>query len=135
KEIQDMLKESPVPGAKEWAIHDYDGFCGVPISETEDVETVAELGAMIHKHGEAFALYADHVGAARATEERFLDAYCGEWESELAYAKDCLQDTCERNTFDYLTPYIDFDAFARDLFQCDYYSLVGESGRLYVFCD
>jgi len=105
EEIKEILKESPVPNAEEWAIHDYDGFCGVPISETEDVDAVAKLGAMIRKHGEPFALFATRIGIAQATEERFLDAYCGEWDSERAYAEDF------------------------------YYSLIGESGRLYVFCD
>jgi len=124
EEIKELLKASPVPNAEEWAIHDYDGFYGVPISETEDVDAVAELGAMIRKHGEPVALFAARIGVAKATEERFLDAYCGEWKSERAYAIP-----------DHLAPYIDFDAFARDLFQGDYYSLVGESGRLYVFCD
>ena len=36
EEIQDMLSKSPIPGAEEWAIHDYEGFCGLRISEYEE---------------------------------------------------------------------------------------------------
>lgn len=35
--IKAMLDESPIPGAEEHAIHDYEGFEGVSLSEYESV--------------------------------------------------------------------------------------------------
>ena len=39
--IQNMLDASPSPGAEEWAIHDYEGFEFVQLSEFESIETVS----------------------------------------------------------------------------------------------
>ena len=67
EEIQQMLAESPVPDAEEWAIHDYEGFGGLNLSEYEDIERVAEFGQLLAEHGPAFGAYAGHVGADYAT--------------------------------------------------------------------
>ena len=50
--IQNMLDASPSPGAEEWAIHDYEGFEFVQLSEFESIETVsrAALGIAEHVH-------------------------------------------------------------------------------------
>ncbi len=41
-DIAQMLAESPTDkSAEEWAIHDYEGFHGITISEFEDIDTVA----------------------------------------------------------------------------------------------
>jgi len=132
EKIQEMLKGSPSPGAEEWAIHDYEGFGSIRLSEWEDVDRVAELGALIDEHGEAFAAYADHVGVDYATEESFQDAYCGEWDSEQAYAENLFDELYGHDVPEHIAPYIDYEAFARDLFMGDYYSVESDSG-VYVF--
>jgi antirestriction protein len=130
--IQEMLKGSPTAGAEEWAIHDYEGFGSIRLSEWEDVDRVAELGALIDEHGEAFAAYADHVGVDYATEESFQDAYCGEWDSEQAYAENLFDELYGHDVPEHIAPYIDYEAFARDLFINDNYSVESDSG-VYVF--
>ena len=130
--IQEMLKGSPSPGAEEWAIHDYGGFGQLRLSEWEDVDRVAELGALIDEHGEAFAAYADHVGVDYATEESFQDAYCGEWDSEQAYAENLFDELYAHDVPEHIAPYIDYEAFARDLFINDNYSVESDSG-VFVF--
>lgn len=45
--IKAMLAVSPVPGAEEHAIHDYEGFDGVSLSEYESMQHVAELATFI----------------------------------------------------------------------------------------
>jgi antirestriction protein len=130
--IQEMLKGSPTAGAEEWAIHDYEGFGSIRLSEWEDVDRVAELGALIDEHGEAFAAYADHVGVDYATEESFQDAYCGEWDSEQAYAENLFDELYAHDVPEHIAPYIDYEAFARDLFINDNYSVESDSG-VYVF--
>jgi antirestriction protein len=130
--IQNMLSESREPIAEEWAIHDYENFGPISLSEFEDIDKVAELGALIEEHGEAFAAYADNVGTDHATEESFQDAYCGEWESEAAYAENLFDQLYLHDVPDHVQPYIDYDAFARDLFISDNYS-VDAPGGVYVF--
>lgn len=128
EEIQELLKET---GGEEWAIHDYENFGGLSISEYQDLESVAQLGELIEEHGEAFAVFADHEGVEFATVERFEDSYCGEWDSETDYAENLFDDLYE--VPDYLVGYIDYEKYARDLFIDSNYSVRGESGQLYVF--
>jgi len=130
-EIQDMLGLSPIPNAEEWAIHDYEGFCGIRLSEYEDIATVAEIAAMVKEHGEAWAHYADHVGLKYATKEGFEEAYQGEWDSEEDFAENLAEETMEIPK--HLEFYIDYEKFARDLFINDYFSADGEGGKVYVF--
>src|ERR1700744_4484157 len=51
-EIQEILAKSPIENAEEFAIHDYDGFDNVSLSEHESIETVVELAFFITEHGE-----------------------------------------------------------------------------------
>ncbi|MFX9180936.1 antirestriction protein ArdA, partial [Acinetobacter baumannii] len=48
--IAAMLAKSPVPDAEEWAIHDYEGFAGIRISEYEGIERIAELAGFLAEH-------------------------------------------------------------------------------------
>jgi len=130
--IQDMLSESREPIAEEYAIHDYEGFGPLRLSEFEDIDKVAELGALIEEHGEAFAAYADNVGTDHATEEGFQDAYCGEWDSEKAYGEHLFDELYLHEVPEHVQPYIDYEAFARDVFMGDCFS-VDKSGGVYVF--
>ena len=50
-EIAAMLARSPIKGAEEYAIHDYEGFEGVPIKEYASIDSVARMGAFIAEHG------------------------------------------------------------------------------------
>lgn len=132
--IQEMLENSPSPGAEEWAIHDFDNFGNLRLSEHEDIDRVAEIGALIEEHGAAFAAHADNVGIDHATEENFQDAYCGEWDSEKAYAENLFDELYAHDLPDHIAPYIDYEAFARDLFIGDYSSVESKPG-VYVFCN
>ena len=42
REVSQMLLKSPAEYAEEWAIHDYEGFGGISISEYEGFDTIAE---------------------------------------------------------------------------------------------
>lgn len=131
EEIQDMLKRSPSAGAEEWAIHDYEGFCGIRLSEYEYIAKVVEIAKLINEHGEAWAVYAEYVGTDYATTESFEEAYQGEWDSEEDFAENLAEETMEIP--EHLKYYIDYEKFARDLFINDYFSEKGENYRVYVF--
>ncbi len=130
--IQNMLSESREPIAEEWAIHDYENFGSLHLSEFEDIDRVGELGAMIQEHGAAFAAFANHVGVVHATEESFQDAFCGEWESERAYAENLFDELYLHEVPEHTQSYIDYDSFARDLFISGNYSVDSIAG-VYVF--
>jgi antirestriction protein len=133
EEIQAMLADSPIPGAEEWAIHDHEGFEGLRLDEYESIERVAQLGQLIAEHGPAFAAYAGHIGTDYATEESFQEAYCGEWDSERAYAEDLFDELYLHDVPDHVQPYIDYDSFSRDLFISDNFSVDNPNGGVFVF--
>ena len=131
EQIKDMLAQSPIANAEEWAIHDYEGFEGLRLSEYEDIARVAELAKLVQEHGEAWALYAQYVGIDYATEESFKEAYQGQWESEEEFAENLAEDTMEIP--EHLQYYIDYEKIARDLFINDYFSAKGDDYKVYVF--
>ena len=121
-----------VPSAEEFAIHDHEGFCGMSIDEYTGIDEVAEIAALIEEHGPAYAAYASHIGGDELpTAEQFQEAYCGEWDSEKAYAEE-LFDECNEVP-DNLAMYIDYDAVARDFFCGDYFSVDNPEGGLFIF--
>jgi len=95
-----MLARSSSPDAEEWAIHDYEGFGPIRLSEWADLDKVAEIGALIEQHGAAFAAYAENL---------FDELYAHEVPEHIA-------------------PHIDYEAFARYLFMGEHYSIESESG-------
>ena len=112
-EIAAMLTASPIPNAEEWAIHDYEGFEGAPISEYQGIDSVAELAAFICEHGALGGKLIEYFGgdldeARTAIEERYFGEY--------ARLADFAQESTE-NAHDIpeaLQPYIDYDAMGRD---------------------
>lgn len=78
-DVRKMLATSPVEDAEEWAIHDYEGFEGAPVSEYMGLERVAELAAFIAEHGEIGGKLVEHfrdlVDARKAIEDAYAGAY------------------------------------------------------------
>lgn len=121
EQVQMMLSASPQPLAEEYAIHDYEGFGPLQLSEYENLATVAELAGGITSHGAAFAHWANYVGPSNPHDlRRFEDAYLGRWQSLERYAEELLEDLgidVDSLGPEQLQPYIRFDieAFASDL--------------------
>jgi antirestriction protein len=119
EDVKRMLAASPEPGAEEWAIHDYEGFSQLRLSEWESFERVAAIAVGIAEHGEAFAAWLSN-DSSRDPEDSdsFTDSYRGEWDSIRAYADNLadelgLWDVAEKAGSPYVV--VDVDAFARDL--------------------
>jgi antirestriction protein len=120
--INDMLARSPEPGAEEWAIHDYEGFGPLRLSEYESIDTIARIAGGIAAHGPAFAHWAAIAGTATDDLDSFDDAYLGHAESIEAYAEALVDDLgytdlIDRAIPEHLQPYVRFDieGFSRDL--------------------
>ena len=132
-QIQAMLADSPEQG-EEWAIHDYENFGELRLSEYEDLERVREIACAIEEHGEAYALYADMQGLEYATPEAFQEAYHGEWDSEEDFAYDLWEQCGYLSEIpEHARCYIDFGRVAHDLFIDSFMSARDSSGNLHVF--
>jgi len=99
----------------DWAIHDYEGFHGVRLSESESFANVSAIANAIAEHGEAFAAWLDNGNDADSV-ERFQDAYRGCFSSLTAYAEQLVDDMGTLADADSLVArYFDYEAFGRDL--------------------
>lgn len=111
---RDMLAASPEPDASEWAIHDYENFCGCRISEWASFDAVCELADFIREHGELGGkLYAHHdedLDAARSAFEN----YAGAHRSAAEFAEALHEETATPIP-ESLRYYIDWEALARDM--------------------
>lgn len=127
-----VLKTSPEPDAEEWAIHDYsyDDCPSLNFGEYESFSTLIEANNLINEHGEALALWVSHTGDSwnQVDISTFQDAYCGEYESELAYAEEIFDECYLHNAPESVRYYIDYEKFSNDLFINDNYSEEGENG-------
>lgn len=127
--IADVLRSSKFPNvtlhdsdgleyasAEEWAIHDYEGFGSCKLSESEDIDTVAELAEAIEDNGDIYSAYVDHVGQRYASVEGFKEDYQGAYASLEAYAESYIEDTgMLQGVPDTIARYFDYESFARDL--------------------
>lgn len=74
----------------------------------------------------AVAAYIDDRGSWDRSD--FEDAFCGEYDSEVAYAEELFDECYLHDVPENVRYYIDYEKFARDLFISDYYYANG-----YVF--
>ena len=113
-EIAAMLARSPVEDAEEYAIHDYEDFEGVSISEYAGIDSVARMGAFIEEHGALGAgLLEQFGGDIEQAEATLQDCYHGQFASLADFMEDL---TAESGTTipEALRYYIDWKAMARD---------------------
>ncbi|MEM7778754.1 MAG: antirestriction protein ArdA [Pseudomonadota bacterium] len=113
-EVKDMLGASPIAGAEEWAIHDYEGFGGVQISEWEGFEEVSKIAAFISEHGALGGKLLSHYDGLEEAEKAIDDRYASEYESLADFARSMTDET-GTDIPDNLAFYIDYEAMGRDL--------------------
>lgn len=118
--------------SEEWAIHDYEGFAELKLSEYEDRERVAELARLIGEHDGAFLAYAGYVGTDHATEEGFRDAYSGEYASPEDYTQEWAEGAYGSEKLGPLENYIDWGRYASGL-EHDGVTFVPGGAGVYVF--
>lgn len=108
-----MLACSPVRGAEEYAIHDYEDFGGVAISEYAGIDRVVEVASFLRESGTLGAAVLEHfAGDLEAATSALDEQYRGLFPS-LA---DCVQEMTEEVTEipEALRFYIDWEAMGRD---------------------
>lgn len=118
--INRMLTKSKEPIAEEIAIHDYEGFGPLRLSESEPIEQVSRMARGIVEHGRAFAYWADYLGSDWSQLDDFAEHYLGHWSSMTEIAERFFEDQgldIHEMVPALWRPYVTFDvgAFARDL--------------------
>jgi antirestriction protein len=108
-----MLRDSPVADAEEYAIHDFEGFGDVRLSEYMGIEQVAQFAAFIVKRG-AFgaAVLSYYSGDLEEAKEACEDRYLGTYESLADYMAEFTEECL--TIPDRLRFYIDWEAMGRD---------------------
>ena len=129
--IQAMLARSLMPDAEEWAIHDYEGFEGVSISEYESIQTVAELAAFIEEYGPVAAKLIEHCGDLEEAKDTMRDHYAGVYSSVANFAQELTEETTKIP--DNLLYYIDWNRMARDLEINDVLALESGFEEVHIF--
>lgn len=137
-EINSILKSSPEACAEEWAIHDYENFGSIELSEWTGVERVAALAKLIDEQGDAFCAWHDSQDGksfdTTELEEKFLEQYQGSYSSEVDFAAQLLEDCGQLAELpEWAKNYFDFESYARDLRLSGDYSFAEVSGQTYVF--
>ncbi|XOV77470.1 MAG: antirestriction protein ArdA [Aestuariibacter sp.] len=111
-EIQAMLAKSPVSDAEEYAIHDYEGFEGVSLSEWEGLDSVHQMANFIEEHGALAAGLINHFDDVDTAIKAIDDGYHGCYESLADYAQQVTEDCT--TIPQHLQYYIDYESMARD---------------------
>ncbi|MBO6551110.1 MAG: antirestriction protein ArdA [Rhizobiales bacterium] len=131
KDIQAMLKASPIENAEEFAIHDCDGFEGVSISEYSGIEEVAELAEFIEEHGALGGELIAHFNDLDHARETIEEHYHGEYSSLADFAQELTEETTQIP--DNLAYYIDYEAMSRDLEINDVFAIEISHNEVHVF--
>lgn len=140
EEIAEMLAESKEPIAEDYAIHDYEYFGDLHLSEYEGIDQVAEAAYQIVEHGPVFASLLSYVGGTGYIEDalRYMqEAYCGEFESLREYAEQLIEEDCYADSLkalpEFIRYHIDYEVIARDMeLGGDVFTLECE-GKVHVF--
>ncbi|PZR32839.1 antirestriction protein ArdA [Caulobacter segnis] len=112
--VAQMLAASPEPMAEEYAIHDFEDFGGVELSEYTPMAKVVETAAFLRAHGRLGALAAANFGGdLEQAGEALEEGYLGVFESLADYCQSRTEETIE--VPEALRLYIDYEAMARDL--------------------
>lgn len=129
--INKMLATSPIPNADEWAIHAYEGFGEYKLSEYEDIDNLVNLAEFIVKHDELGGVLLGEYSVEEA-KKLLEECYHGSYNSEVDFAQTIFDEFHGSVIPDNLIDYFDYDAFARDLFIGDYFSVEAD-GQTHVF--
>jgi len=138
-EIARMLAQSSEPPAEEWAIHDYENFGTLRLSEFEDLERLAEIAGLMDEHGLLFAELVSHIGDTSNVDEArrcMEEAYRGAFDSLADYAGDFIEECYSeqlKDLPDFIRHHIDYDGIGRDLELGGDIFTVNHDGQLHVF--
>ena len=90
--ISQVLANSSPQGPEGWAIHDYEGFGQLRLSEYQDLATISRVARGIERYGEPFVHWATIVGADQIERlQEFEESYLGRYKSTAEYGQIALE--------------------------------------------
>ena len=129
-QIDKILKSSPVAGADEWAIHDYNDFPN--LGEYPGLDNIIKIQEAIDEHGK-YVVNAFLENWSVEDLDHIDDAYYGTYDSFSEFAQQLAEDTIEGLNGDTtLARYFDWEAWERDL-SYDYHEGEGENHSSIIF--
>jgi len=137
EKVAEMLRASPCCHAEEWAIHDYEGFGPIKLSESESFETVAALAKASEEHGEIFA----HFYAHQSTDDveqavsDFEEKFHGAFDSLADYVEDLWEQGGWKEEGNWWHPskYVDWERMGDDLEMSGDVFTIEHEGKVHVF--
>lgn len=113
RDVSQMLLRSPAEYAEKWAIHDYEGFGEVNLSEYASFETVATYAEFIEEHGDLGSKLIAYYGDLDDARDAISDHYAGQYDSLSNYAEQLTVETTQIP--ESLRFYIDYEKMAADM--------------------
>lgn len=139
-EIQQMLSESKHGPAEEWAIHDFEGFEGVSLSEWSRIEDIAKLAEQLKHHGPVFGGLVEYFGGLPhgfdEAELAMVERYCGDFDSVVEFAEHFVADGYSfavEQLPRFIRYNIDYENVARDMEMGGDIFTIETGGRVHVF--
>ena len=137
-EIFEMLRASSERGAEEWAVHDYEGFGEISLSEWPDIARVSIIANLVEEHGDGFGFWYEYQDGqnfdVEELEEKFLEQWQGAHDSKEAFADYLLESTGQlADVPEWARSYFDYELYARDLEIGGDYSFHRCKGQTYVY--
>jgi len=139
EQIAEMLAHSREPIAEEWAIHDYENFGDLGLSEYEDLDYVAQVAQSMVDYGPVFAGLVSYLGGTSAVDEavrHMENGYQGAFDSLADYAQETIEECWAdalRGLPPFITYHIDYAGIGRDLELGGDIFTVECEGKLHVF--
>ena len=121
----------------EFAYLDFENYPSEWYSEScmdEDTfERILEYADLDSDEQEAFKAFLDVTCDSDADFDDFRERYCGQWDSEEAFAEHLCDELCMfDNVPESISRLFDYSAFARELFMSDYD--MGDDGHVFRTC-
>ena len=113
EQVKAMLKASPVDDPEEHAIHDYEGFHNVYISESASFDSVKHVAEFLSEHGALGAKVLTYFGNDMDEASSAMENYAGCYTSLADFAQQLTEETSK--VPDHLAGYIDWSAMGRDI--------------------
>jgi antirestriction protein len=131
EEIKKVFETSPIEGAEEHAIHDYEGFEDISLSEYTSVERVCEFAEFIEEHGALGAKLYAYLSDLDDAKDYLADNYQGEYRSLPDYAQELTEETTQIP--ESLQYYIDYEKMGRDLEINDVLAIEMSFDEIHIF--
>ena len=129
-QFDEVIKTSPVSGAEEWAVHDYDEFPN--LGEYPSIDDIIKVQEAIDEHG--IAIVNGFIENWSIEDlEHIDDAFYGEYDSFTSFAQQTAEDTIEGlNDNSTLARYFDWKSWEHDL-SYDYAEVEAENNQVHIF--